>query len=115
MGHFLVVYSKQHLQNKFGANAMDWFALPLSHIDKPLLGVSTESESRPCQGTPAVLCESPAACKGTFPILQAERAPGTLNTWLIPWEAFPAMLFQQPVRQQQIGCVDTSVSPSPCL
>lgn len=85
------------------------------HIDKPLLGVSTESKSRPCRDTLAVLCESPAACKDGFPILKAGRAPGMLNTWLIPWEAFCTLLFQQPDRQQQIIWADTSVSPSPCL
>lgn len=86
-----------------------------SNIDKPLLGVSTESKSRPCWGTLAALCESPAARKDAFPILKAGRAPDTLNAWLIPWKAFCAVLFQQPAGQQQIGCVDPSVSPSPCL
>ena len=86
-----------------------------SNIDKLLLGVAMESKSHPCRGTLAVLCESPAARKDAFPILKAGRAPGPLNAWLIPWEAFCPVLFQQSARQQLIGCVDPRVSPSPCL
>lgn len=37
-GHFLLMYLKQHLQNKFSSNAMYWRALPVAILTNPCLG-----------------------------------------------------------------------------
>lgn len=93
-----------------GSTFKTTFAKQIQHTCNILVRSAPSNTDKP--GTVAVLCESPTASKDALPIL---KSPSMLNAWLIPWEAFCIVLFQQPARQLQISCADPSISPSPCL